>query len=175
MNHKQCRIMITKKCNLHCSYCLMKNKELMATFKLATIEEILAKEYSAYCITGGEPLLDKNTITIAIRLIVEIKKRVPKLVPIYLYTNGENLRSKNAAMLIAILDGINISPHRKKVPYEDILFANAFTKVRLHRQDTKVTQELIDFCTTNDIALKQWHLDVCDTVPEDRFILTYPI
>jgi pyruvate formate-lyase activating enzyme-like uncharacterized protein len=150
----------------------MKNKELMATFKPATMEEILQKEYSAYCITGGEPLLDIKTINIASNLIVNIKTKAPKIAPIYLYTNGENLISRPALMLITCLDGINISPHRNKIPYKEILTVDVFTKVRVHRQDTKIDPKLIHFCADNKMALKIWHKDDCTTVLEDRFILT---
>ena len=169
MSHKQCRIIITKKCNLHCSYCLMKNEELMATFKPATMEEILEKEYSAYCITGGEPLYNEWTINKMINLILTIRRNVIDT-KIFVYTNGEFKMSKNAILLMYLTDGINVSAH-KNIPYKKIKIMNMYCPVRVHRQDTKIDAKLIHFCATHKMALKIWHKDDCTTVPEDRFIL----
>ena len=172
MSNKQCRIMITKKCNLRCSYCLMKNEELMATFKPATIEEILKKEYSAYCITGGEPFYNIYTQCSALQLAVMIKETYNK--PIYLYTNGTHIEPLRGWLgghrSIELFDGINISLHRK-IPYKTLVRVHRYCPVRVHRQDTKIDARLIHFCATNKMALKIWHKDDCTTVPEDRFIL----
>ncbi len=171
MSHKQCWIMITKKCNLRCSYCLMKNEELMATFKPATMEEILKKEYSAYCITGGEPFYNKKTTDLIVDLILAIRNK-SAIPAIYLYSNGERKLNKIMAMVLSSIEGVNISPHGRNIPYKKIKIINMYCPVRLHRQDTKITPRMINFCEKENIEYKIWHKDDCTTVPEDRFILT---
>jgi len=170
---KQCRIMITKKCNLKCSYCLMKNDELMATFKpvdLDTLRDIVSTtEYSAYCITGGEPLMNRQTIIDTLKTVITLQKYAKKLAPVYLYTNGEH-KINEAMTLIYSVNGLNISPH-KNVNYNWIKRAKMLTNIRIHRQDIKTDAKLIHFCADNHIPLKIWHKDDCKTVPEDRFIL----
>ena len=48
---KQCRIVVTEKCNLTCPYCVMQDEEVRKTFKPLEIKDIKFEDYSTFLIT----------------------------------------------------------------------------------------------------------------------------
>ena len=99
---KTLRLIITLDCNLSCEYCCNKISEVKSRFIEKRLEEIDFTQYSAVCISGGEPLLRRD-------LIYEILDLVPLDVPMYLYTNGLNLKQEDSWF-----NGINVGIHYKE-------------------------------------------------------------
>lgn len=165
---KQCRIVITTECNLTCTYCLMKDQEVVDTFTPKTVDDIVGMPtYSTYLITGGEPTTDMTTL---LRLIKSIHENHPDS-RIYLYSNGTLLSNKRAlALKHAGLHGINIGLHND-IDYAQLWQLNSIIPLRLHRYINIVTPLLRKFCAEYSIPLKEWEMGQCDTEDEDRFIL----
>jgi hypothetical protein len=161
--------MITKECSLGCPYCLMNNRVVMDTIKEATLDEILSQEYHTFLITGGEPLEDNYTEEQTERAVDLIKQKHPNA-KVYLYTNGVGIYNGNIHKLPKLFDGINISLHQE-INYPKLLWIKRYIPIRLHRQEGRVSKELISFCLKEKIPLKIWVKDKCEVENEDRFIL----
>jgi molybdenum cofactor biosynthesis enzyme MoaA len=179
---KNCKLVITKKCNLKCSYCCMKNPKILQTFQSFpsnlkdkdSVLDYILNNYTSVTVTGGEPFVDFHRIY---RLIanLEVNKDYlpkPKLKAIYVYTNGLLIESDQLKKLkwFSLFKGLNISYHYKHLNLEQIAIYNQIIPVRLWVQDSKITSEITKFCKKYQISLKIWTKDDCDPpIPEDRY------
>lgn len=106
------RISITDRCNLRCVYCMPKDGvTFLEHDRIITYEEILTicREMVKLGIrnvkiTGGEPLVRKNTPW----LVAELKK-IPGMEQVTMTTNGVLLKDQIRALAEAGLDGVNVS------------------------------------------------------------------
>ena len=167
VNNMQCRIAVTLDCNLNCSYCCMtKIPDIYNSFTVKYMDDILKTKYDSFVITGGEPTLDLELLFMVIN---DIHRSQPKA-KIYLHTNGVLLTEQFVVDNSHILDGINISIHGEP-DYDKYLKINNILPVRLHVWQELVTCKLSEFCEDHNIELKEWTMDDCETIPEDRYIL----
>ncbi len=106
------RISLTDRCNLRCRYCTPEggiqssgNEEKLTTEEILRISELLASlGIRRIRLTGGEPLIRKDTEEIVGRL-----KSIPGLSAVSMTTNGSLLSGRVEALKKAGLDSINIS------------------------------------------------------------------
>ena len=172
MKKIQCRIALTTDCNLQCDYCCMKWPEMLRTFKKINrcdLNNLDFQKYRSFVITGGEPTLDLFRLY---STLFTLRNKTD--VPIYLHTNGILLDRTITGdfAFFNLVDGINISLHEDvNWNLSKIKMMNLDVPIRLHVYDKLVNQELLDFVKATGIILKQWELDECDTVPEDRLLL----
>jgi organic radical activating enzyme len=159
-----CRIAVTLKCNLSCPYCIMKDDAIVKSFKPASLEEILKKNYDSYAITGGEPLTDPVRLSELLE-VLKGKKR-----PVYLYSNGKLLTREFLIAHQSLITSVNIGAHGD-IDRDKIVQLNELVSVRLHRWERLVDPELIEFCSGYGIKLKSWKMDDCKTQDDERFLL----
>lgn len=105
------RLSITDRCNLRCRYCMPDGIELLPRDEILTLDEIelICKEAAALGIhklkiTGGEPLVRKDCVSLAHSL-----KRIPGITQVTLTTNGVLLPEYAGDLKKAGIDGINVS------------------------------------------------------------------
>lgn len=117
------RLSVTDRCDLRCVYCMSENMQFVPRTQLLTLEEI-AQIASSYVdlgvtkirITGGEPLVRKNIIS-----LFETIGQLDGLQDLTLTTNGTQLTKYAAELKAAGVTRINISL--------DTLDAGLFTKI----------------------------------------------
>ena len=97
------RLLVTKKCLLHCKYCSNQYIQPTTIFDLEYIHI-----YSAIIITGGEPLLFPENL---LKLIHNIRS-VNFNIPIYLYTSIFNPSTVNKNIL-TLISGITFTVHNR--------------------------------------------------------------
>ncbi|KKL56948.1 hypothetical protein LCGC14_2240290 [marine sediment metagenome] len=170
MGRNNCRVVLTDRCNLNCSFCCMKEPDICNSFKWQTALWIAQQRYDEIGITGGEPLLELERLVQFICLIKYFNKKAK----VYLYTNGILLTSETAAVLkVAGLDGINWSPKAKPTSEEKnlITFVHVcLMPIRLLIQDEMTDDDMLEFVMSNGMQIKQWTLGDCsDMELEDRF------
>lgn len=110
--HSYLRISLTEKCNLRCVYCMpAEGVPLTPNEKLLSSDEIvhLATLFATFGVnkvrlTGGEPLVRKDTLDIVERL-----SQIPQLETLGMTTNGLVLSRKLADLKKAGLTHLNIS------------------------------------------------------------------
>ena len=90
------RVSVTDRCDLRCTYCMAEDVTFLPRQEVLTIEEIIKLidifnelGVKKFRLTGGEPLVRKNIITI-IEHLSELKKQ-NKINEHTLTTNGTNL------------------------------------------------------------------------------------
>ena len=106
------RISVTDRCNLRCRYCMPEcGVKKIPHAQILTLEEILriAEIFSRLGIkkiriTGGEPLLRKNSPE-----LIKSIKNIRGIEQVTLTTNGVLLKSFYKELIAAGLDGINLS------------------------------------------------------------------
>ena len=105
------RVSITDKCNLRCRYCMPEGVDLLPMSDLLTLEEIRAVCRQASLlgidrikITGGEPLVRRGVVE-----LVAMLRELPGIRQITMTTNGILLPKYLPDLILAGLDGINIS------------------------------------------------------------------
>lgn len=105
------RISITDRCNLRCKYCMPTSNECVQMGDIMTCEEILKVAKAASLVgirkikvTGGEPLVRKDCVSIIERL-----KDIQGIQDVTITTNGLLLKSQIDRLVRAGVDGINIS------------------------------------------------------------------
>ena len=100
---------LTKKCNLHCSYCYFSggqpmDKELSYKEALSVLESACLLNPRRLVFTGGEPLLRNDIFKLA-----QIVKKIENGIQLCITTNGTLINEKNAENLIKNFDEIRIS------------------------------------------------------------------
>ena len=91
------RVSVTDRCNFRCTYCMTENMSFLPKTEILTLEE-LEKVCAAFIdlgvkkirITGGEPLVRKNIMTLVKRL--GSYKKNKQLEELTMTTNGELLK-----------------------------------------------------------------------------------
>lgn len=127
------RISVTDRCNLRCKYCMPENGvEKISHADILTYEEIIhvAKIFAQLGIkkirlTGGEPLLRKNICD-----LISALKNIAGIEQVTLTTNGVLLKNFAQDLILAGINGINLSldtPDEKI--FEELTRRNDFLKV----------------------------------------------
>lgn len=105
------RISVTDRCDLRCVYCMSENMQFVPRSQLLTLEEIqlIAETYVSLGvkkirITGGEPLVRKNVISLFQKL-----GQLEGLTDLTLTTNGTQLQKFAKPLKDAAVTRINIS------------------------------------------------------------------
>ena len=105
------RISLTDSCNLKCKYCRPNFSSKLTHADILTYEEILRLCQSLvklgikrFKLTGGEPLLRKDSVAFLQRL-----KALDGVEQVTLTTNGTMLREQLPSLKTIGIDGINIS------------------------------------------------------------------
>ena len=105
------RISLTDRCNLKCKYCRPNFSTKLAHSDILTYEEILRLcqglvklGIKRFKLTGGEPLLRKDSVDFLQRL-----KALDGVEQVTLTTNGTMLREQLPSLKTIGIDGINIS------------------------------------------------------------------
>ncbi len=166
-----CRIVLTDRCNLDCSFCCMKEKDIHYSFINQTALWIAQQRYDEIAITGGEPLLELEKL---VQFICLVKYFNPDA-KVYLYTNGILLKSETARILLtAGLDGINWSPHSyPSLPTKETMtFIHAcLIPIRILVEDKfTIYDNILQYALNNRMQIRQWTIGDCaDMKPEDRF------
>ena len=90
------RVSVTDRCDLRCTYCMAEDVTFLSRQEVLTIEEIIKLidvfnelGVKKFRLTGGEPLVRKNIISV-IEHLFELKKQ-NKIIEHTLTTNGTNL------------------------------------------------------------------------------------
>ena len=163
----QCRVAITTKCNLKCSYCCMEYPEIQETFtKVDNMYDIFEyKNYDVFAVTGGEPTLYPKLLQ---DVMSDIKMNTNAR--IHLWTNGIKPYPEFVIANREIIDGINISVHEGSWNYTRWTQLHEIMPIRLHVWDGLSNSRLREFCKTQNILLKEWKMDECD-IDENRFLL----
>ena len=147
----------------------MKYEDVLNGFKkLQTLAELPElKQYDAFAVTGGEPLLEEGRLFIVLAAL----KREQK--PIYLYTNGLLLTNEYATELRKYVDGINIGLHKIDIDLVGKLIRihKEIVPIRILVWEKLCPTYLEELCREHDIALRKWKMDECDIENEDRFLL----
>lgn len=168
--YNTCRILIDTKCNLDCHYCCNKIATVQEGIKFSTLKQIIEKDYSVYCISGGEPFLNVRRLSEILQEIIRNTDRDPE---IYVYTNGTIPTSEIVLATIAqYIVGFSIGYHGEK---HDTVVANYMKMRALKPTRVLVNDELyhqnkkqFDFIDKNDLRL--WKMNECDK-SEDRYII----
>lgn len=166
------RVLITTECNLKCSYCCNKIKEVQDSFKMTTMDQFVenANKYTDINISGGEPLLAQDKLRNLINLLY-----IKTYANIWLYSNGLPSIDDVTIESLRRCNGINIGCHdnfgilKYKVLF--LRYAVGYEKIRLQIEDVKYSDEIKDFCTKNNINVKLWKRNDCFATEEDRFII----
>ena len=100
---------VTKKCNLHCSYCYFSagepmDKELSTEEALSILEYAFLLNPKRLVFTGGEPLLRKDILKLA-----KLLKNVRNKIQLCITTNGTLINEENEEDLVETFDEIRIS------------------------------------------------------------------
>ena len=92
------RVSVTDRCDLRCTYCMAEDVTFLPRQEVLSIEEIIKLidvfnelGVKKFRLTGGEPLVRKNIISV-IEHLFELKKK-NKILEHTLTTNGTNLES----------------------------------------------------------------------------------
>ena len=108
------RVSVTDRCDLRCTYCMAEDVTFLPRQEVLSIEEIIKLidifnelGVKKFRLTGGEPLVRKNIITI-IEHLSELKKR-NKINEHTLTTNGTNLSKYAKILKINGVKRINVS------------------------------------------------------------------
>lgn len=164
---KHCRIVVTDKCNLHCDYCLMLDKEISQSFKTSTIKEIVKQNYDIYLLTGGEPTCDMNTLFQTLSVIEESNPNAE----IYIYSNGlASLDYYKSLSGCKCLKGLNIGRHNMEM-YKYYEAINEIIPIRIYALYYEVNTRLEAFCRTHNIPLHILQWKQCKNENEDRYRL----
>jgi GTP 3',8-cyclase len=107
------RLSVTDRCDFRCIYCMAKNPTFLPKAEILTLEECerLAAAFIRHGIeririTGGEPLVRRNVLTLFERLGQRLGRGLKELT---LTTNGSQLRPYAGALAAAGVKRINVS------------------------------------------------------------------
>ncbi len=173
---EHCRVIITDKCNLSCSYCCMQIPGVSESFTDATAWYIAQQMHRDVIVSGGEPLLVLSRIA----MFTGVVRYFNPDVNIYVYTNGIELSPYNAKFLKDCgVKGLTVSPHSPDWPkfskYIFSLIHGTILPIRLRVQDVLVDEKLKEYVKTNDMELIVWTMNDClEMEPENRYRLKDP-
>ncbi len=107
------RVSVTDRCDFRCVYCMAEHQTFLPKSELLTLEEMerlcgvfIAKGIERIRITGGEPLMRKNVMSLIGQLGTRIGKGLTELT---LTTNGSQLARFAAPLQAAGVRRINVS------------------------------------------------------------------
>lgn len=176
---KTARVLITSQCVRKCSYCCNKLPEVQETIKFTTMDQFIenAHKYDVINITGGEPLLESKKLLDLINKIMKIGYSGK----IYLYTTIDYTGNEFISLweIVKNLDGINIGCHDD---FNDAFSVAYFYKhiyeyyekdgsVQFGIQTGRLTEEQRNILIRDGIKIKEWVMNECSNVNEDRFII----
>ena len=108
------RISVTDRCDLRCTYCMAEDVTFLPRQEVLSIEEIIKLidvfnelGVKKFRLTGGEPLVRKNIISV-IEHLFELKKQ-NKILEHTLTTNGTNLEKYSPLLKKNGINRINVS------------------------------------------------------------------
>ncbi len=162
------RVLVSWKCNLKCSYCCNEQERFRKDIHPISIDNINWDQYQTYCISGGEPLLNLDTV-------YQVLNRCDKSKMIVLYTNGILLTPLHATTLEANgVKAINVGLHYPNSFNTIIKRVTANTiqtglSVRFHAQNIYQESLVKEF---PNVSFRFWTMNDCDRDNEDRFVLT---
>ena len=173
---RECRVILTDKCNLDCSFCCMKEEKIHDSFTDRAAFDIAAAKFDIVKVSGGEPLMEYKKL---VQFICLVRYFNPDS-KIYLYTNGILLHLKTAETLqVAGLDGINWTPHQypTKLEKQTIAFVHAcLIPVRMLIQDKLVDDDILKYALDNSMQINQWTIGDCDNMEsEDRYRIDWSV
>lgn len=162
------RILVTLRCNLDCSYCCNNLPSVQSQLKEVTLDEIDFSKYRVVCITGGEPLLDLESVE-------RVCQRVVPGTVVVLYTNGYFLTPAKAALLESWgVTTINVGLHQPS-KFDNIIIRAAYAvegtglKLRLLAEDQYHILKLF----YPSLEFRFWKMNDCDRENEDRVVLKH--
>jgi molybdenum cofactor biosynthesis enzyme MoaA len=163
------RILVSWKCNLNCSYCCNEQEQFRKDIQPVKLDDIDWNRYDSFCITGGEPLLNWQTVK-------QVCARVPKQRNplVILYTNGvlfgETIAKQCGDLEIRYVNVGLHSPSMFNTIIKQVAHAAQNTRlgVRFHAQDVYEA----DLTTRYPhLSFRFWKMDDCHRNNEDRVIL----
>ena len=108
------RVSVTDRCDLRCTYCMAEDVTFLSRQEVLAIEEIIKLidvfnelGVKKFRLTGGEPLVRKNIISV-IEHLFELKKQ-NKILEHTLTTNGTNLEKYSPILKQNGINRINVS------------------------------------------------------------------
>ena len=108
------RVSVTDRCDLRCTYCMAEDVTFLPRQEVLSIEEIIKLidifnelGVKKFRLTGGEPLVRKNIISV-IEYLFELKKQ-NKIIEHTLTTNGTNLEKFSPILKENGINRINVS------------------------------------------------------------------
>lgn len=157
---KTARIIVTKKCNLSCSYCCNELDSVKDKMIRTSLSDINMNDYDVICITGGEPLLNIEKVFDVLEAAIDKK--------VYLYTNGYLLSEYLIERLkVHGLSGINIGIHDPKEIMKFFVKFDYHSFIRFHLQDiykARIHRGMVE-------RFKFWTMNDCEMPNEDLFVL----
>ena len=127
------RISVTDRCNLRCRYCmpetginLLNHKDILTFEEMIDVVKIcVSKEINKIRITGGEPLVRKDIVT-----LVEMIASIPGVTDLSMTTNGLLLEEYAKSLAKAGLKRVNVSLDTiDPVKYHEITRNNGLDKI----------------------------------------------
>lgn len=107
------RLSVTDRCDLRCSYCMPERMQFLPKAEVLTLEELhrlgqafIARGIRKIRLTGGEPLVRRDVMTLIARLGRELGQGLDELT---LTTNGTQLAQHAGALVDAGVRRINVS------------------------------------------------------------------
>lgn len=107
------RLSVTDRCDLRCTYCMAEKMDFLPRADLLTLEELydvskafISRGVRKVRVTGGEPLVRKNILSLFQRLGEDLGRGLDELT---LTTNGTQLEHYAAALKFAGVERVNIS------------------------------------------------------------------
>lgn len=107
------RISVTDRCDFRCTYCMAENMSFLPKSQVLSLEEIeqiasafIARGVKKIRLTGGEPLVRRDIMTLVQRLGAHLDQGLEELT---LTTNGSQLRRHSAALAKHGVRRINVS------------------------------------------------------------------
>ena len=188
------RVSVTDRCDLRCTYCMAEDVTFLPRQEVLTIEEIIKLidvfnelGVKKFRLTGGEPLVRKNIISV-IEHLFELKKQ-NKIIEHTLTTNGTNLEKYSHILKENGIDRINVSlDSLSSEKYKEITKWGDLEKVKNGirsainegikvKINTVLTQdfndeeifEIIDWCKKNSCDISLIEVMPIGSIGEKRF------
>ncbi len=162
------RIIISLKCNMHCSHCCNKKERFNSQFQEKKFSDIDFSMYKNVCVTGGEPFFYRNRM-------FSVLDKIPQDKSIYIYTNGTLINDLDISLLLHYtnLKCVNIGVHTLKQLERVNKNLERKLPVRFMARDIYCNKLLMMYPERlSKDNLKSWAIDQCDMSNEDWVLLT---